>query len=170
MPNLARQSYKVSILVATVVIAGQNLAIQYLDVVKRLLPASWVGLVVTAGLTGILYRLVIQFYQNIAWRWFNRKLMISGKWIHTLSPIDPNPNDDRNGEFTILQTAFETKIVGGKNYDQKTGRISHWKSLGVFDDELPDRCLWVIYQIERDRDELVAGEGEIDRGLIRVHL
>jgi hypothetical protein len=170
MPNLARQSYKVSILVATAVIAGQNLTIQYLEVVKKYLPPGWLGLLFTAGLTSLLYRLVIQFYEKKAWRWFNRKIVLAGKWKHTLSPADLNPNNDREGEFVILQTAFETKIVGGKNYDQKTGRISHWKSLAVFDDELPERSLWIIYQIERGEGKLVKGEGEIDRGLIRVHL
>ena len=96
--------------------------------------------------------------------------MLAGKWKHTLSPVDPKPNNDREGEFVILQTAFETRIVGGKNIDEKSGRISHWKSLAVFDDELPERSLWVIYQIERGEGDLVEGEGEIDRGLIRVHL
>jgi len=170
VPNLARQSYRISILVATVVIAAQNLAIQYLDVVKKYLPPTWLSLVLTAGLTSLLYRFLIHVYETRGWRLFNRNVVLTGQWRHTLLPADEKPNNDRGGEFTVLQTAFETKIVGGKNYDEKTGRISHWKSLAVFDDELPERSLWVIYEIDRGEGELVEGESEIDRGLIRVYL
>lgn len=170
MPNLARQSYKVSILVATTVIALQNLALQYWDVVRSHLLPGVLGLLLSAGITGVVFRLVMRFYEKTAWRWFRRSIVLSGRWRHTLSPADHTPNDDRGGEFVVLQTAFETKIVGGKNYDSKTRRVSHWKSLAVFDDELPDRSLWVIYQIERGAGKLVGGEGDIDRGLIRVHL
>jgi len=170
MPNLARQSYKVSVFVATVVIAAQNLAIQYSEVVKRYFSPSWLGLMVTAGITSILFRLIVYFYEKTAWRWFNRDIVLAGKWKHKLTPADSNPNPDRDGEFVITQTAFETKIVSGKNYNQETGRISSWRSLAVFDDEVPDRSLWVIYEIERGEAMRVGGESEIDRGLIRVHL
>lgn len=170
MPNLARQSFNVSILVATVIIAAQNIALQYFDVVKSFVSARWLALLLSAGLTSVAYRWVIEFYKKRAWRWFNREFVLIGKWQHSLTPADPEPNNDRQGEFEILQTAFETKIVGGKNFDQATGRVSHWRSLAVFDEELTERSLWVIYQIERGEGKLVAGEGEIDRGLIRVHL
>jgi hypothetical protein len=170
MPNLARQSFNVSIFVATVVITAQNIALQYVDVVKAFVSARWLALLLSAGLTSVAYRLVIEFYKRRAWRWFNKQFVLAGKWEHSLVPADPEPNNDQHGEFEVLQTAFETKIVGGKNFDQTTGRISHWKSLAVFDEELAEQGLWVIYQIERGEGKLVSGEGEIDRGLIRVHL
>ena len=170
MARLSRHSYAASIVVATVVIGAQNMAIQYSNLIQKYLPASWVGLLISASIAGLVYKLVMQLYEFRAWKWLNRSLLIAGKWNHKICPTDENANNDREGEFTVLQNAFETKIVAGKNIDQKTGGMSHWKSLAVFDDAIEDRNLWVIYEIERAKGELAVGEAEIDRGLIRVHL
>jgi hypothetical protein len=165
----AHHPYRVSIFVATIIIAWQNLTLQYVDVMKKYISPNWFALVFTAGLTSIIYKLVVYLYETVFWQWFNRDIVLAGKWKHTLSPVDQHPNNDRDGEFEIIQTAFETKIVGGMNFDQATRRRSHWRSVAVFDDELGDRSLWVIYQIERGQEKLVAGEAEIDRGLLRIH-
>lgn len=170
MARLARHSYAVSILAATVVIGGQNIIIQHSEAIRRVLPPTWIGLLVSAGIAGLVYRFVMQLYEAGAWKWLNRDLIIAGRWMHKVTPTDENPGDEREGEFTILQNPFETKIVAGRNIDRVTGKYSHWRSLAVFDDCIEDRNLWVIFEIERAKAELAPGEAEIDRGLIRVHL
>jgi hypothetical protein len=170
LPKLARHPYRVSVLIATVVIAGQNLTLQYVDALKKYLSPHWFGLVLTAGLTGVLYRLALHVYETRIWRRFNPDVVLAGKWKHRLVPADRKPNNDREGEFVVIQTPFETKFVAGRNYDHEAHSTSHWKSLAVFDDELSDRSLWVIYEIDRGQGKLVAGESRIDRGLIRVNL
>jgi hypothetical protein len=170
VPKLARHPYRVSILIATAVIAAQNLTLQYVDVLKKYLSPHWFGLVLTAGLTGVAYRLALHVYETRIWRRFNPDIVLAGKWKHRLVPSDRKPNNDREGEFVVIQTPFETKFVAGKNYDHEAHCTSHWESLAVFDDELSERSLWVIYEIDRGQGKLVPGESQIDRGLLRLHL
>ena len=170
MPTVARQTFTVSIVVATVVIAAQNFALQHLDIVKTILPNRWLALGLAAGITGVLYRFAMEFYKWRAWRWFNGESVLAGKWEHKLTPTDRKPNNDRTGRFEVRQTPFEISIVCGENDDAITGSKSRWKSLAVSDDELANRRLWIIYEIVRGGETLVAGEAETDRGLLQVDL
>jgi hypothetical protein len=164
--NLARHSYNVAAVVATLILAALNLVIQYLEPLKSLAP--WLVAVLSAGVIGGLYKMMLYTYETRFWKRIGRKPVLFGKWRHTLSPADATPNNDRKGEFEVIQSAFEIKIVGGKNFDQD-GRCSFWHSLAIGDDGLPEKTLWVIYEIDRARGQLER-EGEIDRGLLRLNL
>jgi SMODS-associating 2TM, beta-strand rich effector domain len=168
MPNLARHSYNVAVVAGTVVIALLNLTIQYLDSLKSLAP--WLVALLSAGIIGGLYKLMLSLYERGLWKKIGRKPVLAGKWKHNLLPTDPEPNNDRKGEFEVIQSAFEIKIINGKNVDQKTGLCSFWHSLAIFDDELAEKCLWVIYQIDRSHGQTDQRQGHIDRGLLKLHL
>ncbi len=165
MSKLARQSYSISIIVATSVISIQNIIIRDFDLFKTHSSVIFF----TAGLSAIFYRIILQIYENRGWRWLNPEFVIAGNWKHKLEPSNQDANGDREGTFTVEQTIFETKFVGGKNIDENTNRDSHWRSLAVAH-ELDGRNLWMIYEIERTRPDLVAKESRIDRGIIKVYL
>lgn len=170
MHHLARQTFSISLLVAAFVIGAQNFAIQYVDTIKTLVLPRWFELAVAAGLTTVLYKLLMEFYKRWAWRWFNGELVLAGHWTHKLIPTDRRPNTDRLGRFEVLQTPFEIRIVCGENYNSDGTLTSHWRSLAVSYEELANRRLWVIYEIVRGTGTLVVGETETDRGLLAIDL
>lgn len=166
MHNLARQTFSVSLLAAAFVIGAQNFAIQYVDTTKTVALPRWFELTVAAGLTTVVYKLLMEFYKRWAWRWFNGELVLAGHWTHKLTPTDRRPNTDRLGRVEVLQTPFEIRIVCGENYESDGTLTSHWRSLAVSYEELAR----VIYEIVRGRGTLVAGETETDRGLLAIDL
>ena len=177
MSKLPREAFRVSVWIATLIIGLQNLLMKYWKSIDTVLPDHWGSLVVAAAVSGLLYKSIMYIYQKYAWRLFYRDLVLSGKWTHTIRPCDENPNGDRNGNFEIVQDTFGTKIIGGENYNEFTGKVSRWHSLAIVDHAIHERQIIILYEIERssssshtpDASQQPA-DAKIDRGVIHAYL